>query len=322
MCTNLRLMKDSYGFPKYVPCKYLCTECRNMRREDFVQRIKFEYKKYGYLGAFISLTYRTEDLPILLPYSSAVGGTYFNGITPELNSTLYRPDLSRFTDNMQKRLRRKFGHSGKYIGFGDYGSETHRPHYHLIYVGCPVDRRLIYDTWKLGNVDVKPINNARIRYVLNYINKDPIFPDSKFEMYGDYEPPFYHFSKGLGFDEIIRMYNAGQVDEFGVIKFDDSGHKYIIPKYVKDKLGLLTNHDLYSDSVKKWASNKGFSDLEDALKNRSKVVERCNIQSVVASGKMKQDYRKAEESMMHDRLNRFNGFTDYDFLDSQIGFVV
>ena len=92
-----------------------------MRREDFAQRIKFEYKNYNYLGAFISLTYRDDDLPILLPYGSAVAGTYFNGVPPEHYSTLYRPDLSKFCDNMQKRLRRKFGRSGKYIGFGDYG---------------------------------------------------------------------------------------------------------------------------------------------------------------------------------------------------------
>ena len=121
MCTSLRLVKDKYGFVKYAPCKYLCTECRNMRREDFAQRIKFEYKNYNYLGAFISLTYRDDDLPILLPYGSAVAGTYFNGVPPEHYSTLYRPDLSKFCDNMQKRLRRKFGRSGKYIGFGDYG---------------------------------------------------------------------------------------------------------------------------------------------------------------------------------------------------------
>lgn len=121
MCTSPRLMKNNYGLLKYVPCKYLCTECRNMRREDFTQRLKFEYQKYNYLGAFISLTYRDDDLPLLLPYGTAVVGSYFGNIPPAFGSTLYRPDLSKFTDNMQKRLRRSFGRSGKYIGFGDYG---------------------------------------------------------------------------------------------------------------------------------------------------------------------------------------------------------
>ena len=46
MCTNMRFMKMENGLIKSVPCKYLCTECRNMRREDFAQRLKFEYKNY------------------------------------------------------------------------------------------------------------------------------------------------------------------------------------------------------------------------------------------------------------------------------------
>lgn len=319
MCTNSRLMKTSSGFIKYIPCRYLCTECRNMRREDFAQRLRFEYKTYGYLGAFISLTYRNDDLPILLPFGSAVAGSYFNGVVPELYSTLSRKDISKFCDNMQKRLKRKFGRSGKYIGFGDYGSDTHRPHYHLIYIGCPVDRHLIYDTWKKGNIDVKPINNARIRYVLDYINQDPVFPDSKYELYGDYEPPFYHFSKGLGFEEIYNLYNSGQFDELGRIHFSDD-HLYTMPPYLKQKLGLKTDYNLYSDSVVTWKEEKGFETLEAAKLNRDKVIERCNVASQVASGKLKLDYKKAEKNISLDRLSRFNGFTDYDSYDKKIYF--
>lgn len=128
MCTNLRYMADSRGFIKAVPCKYLCTECRNMRREDFAQRLKFEYKSYGYIGAFISLTYSTPNLPLLLPEGSAVVGKFFGNIPPQYGSTLRRNDLSKFCDKLQKRLKRKYGRIGKYIGFGDYGGDYHRPH--------------------------------------------------------------------------------------------------------------------------------------------------------------------------------------------------
>ena len=124
----MRLMKDSFGFLRYIPCKYLCTECRNMRREDFAQRLRFEYKNYNYLGAFISLTYSTDNLPVLLPEGSAVVGKFFGNIPPDKGSTLVRKDLSKFCDNLQKRLHRKYGKSGKYIGFGDFGGDYHRPH--------------------------------------------------------------------------------------------------------------------------------------------------------------------------------------------------
>ena len=109
MCTNSRLMKTASGHLIQIPCKYLCTECRNMRREDFAQRLKFEYKSYGYLGAFISLTYSDPNLPLLLPEGSAVVGSFFGNSPPAYGSTLYRPDLSNFCS-----LSQKLDKSGRY----------------------------------------------------------------------------------------------------------------------------------------------------------------------------------------------------------------
>lgn len=193
--------------------------------------------------------------------------------------------------------------------------------YHLIYIGCPVDRRLIYDTWNNGIVDVRPVNNARIRYVLDYINKDPIFADSKYELYGDFEAPFYHFSKGLGFEEIYRLYDSGQFDSLGRIEFGRN-HTYTLPPYLKEKLGLVFNYKIYPDSVIKWAEEKHFTDLEAAQINRNQVVECSNTRAAVARGKPFINYQKLEDQESIDRKNRSNGFTDYDFIDSQIGFVV
>ena len=314
MCTNLRFMKDSYGFIKSVPCRYLCTECRNMRREDFSQRLKFEYKNYNYLGAFITLTYRDDTLPILLPEGSAIVGSYFGSIPPAYGSTLYRSDMSKFTDNMQKRLKRKYGRSGKYIGFGDYGEDGHRPHFHLIYIGCPCERRIVYDTWKKGSVKVLPITSGRIRYVLDYINKDPVFSDKKYDLYGDFEAPFYHYSKGLGFEEIFKMHEKGMFDELGKVSFTDK-HTYTLPPYLRDKLGYKKNLSMYPESVVKWCNDKEFKDLDSAYKNRSNVVETVNERSIVAHGKPMVNFPKLQDNESLDRLNRFNGFTDYDSLD-------
>lgn len=104
MCTSLRIYKDSYGRPVYGPCN-TCIECRNLRREDFKQRLRFELMDYSYVGSFVSLTYRDDDLPILLPEGSAVVGSWFGSCPPAYGSTLYRPDISSFCDKMQKRLK-------------------------------------------------------------------------------------------------------------------------------------------------------------------------------------------------------------------------
>ena len=290
-----------------IPCKYLCTECRNMRREDFSQRLKFEYKKYNYIGSFISLTYTDKNLPMLLPAGSAIVGKFFGSVPPAYGSTLSREDLSKFCDRLQKRLRRKYRRSGKYIGFGDYGDNTHRPHYHLIFLGCPQDRHLIYDTWKLGNIDVGNIDNGAIRYVLDYINKDPIFPDSKYDLYGDFEPPFYHYSKGLGFDEIYKLHELGMFDDYGRIQFSRT-HKYTLPPYLKQKLGYKTDPRFYSEAEEKWSNLHSITDMEKARENRNQVVERSLIASQVARGGLKIDLKKAELNEMNDRKNRFIDF--------------
>lgn len=100
-----------------------------MRREEFTQRLLNEWQSRGYIGSFITLTYRDEALPILLPEGSAVIGQWFKNIAPVYGSTISRKDLTQFADIMQKRLKRKFGKSGKYILVGEYGDEQHRPHY-------------------------------------------------------------------------------------------------------------------------------------------------------------------------------------------------
>lgn len=199
-----------------------------------------------------------------------------------------------------------------------YGDDTHRPHYHLIFLGCPQDRKLIYDTWNYGNIDVGNIDNGAIRYVLDYINKDPIFPDSKYELYGDFEPPFYHFSKGLGFEEIEKLINQGFFNEYGQGQWTDK-HKYILPPYLMQKYGFKSKPDFYTDSQVKWAEEKGFNNLELATINRSQVVERTLIAAKVARSGVKLDLGKAERNEMLDRQNRFIGFQDYQELDLLLG---
>lgn len=100
-----------------------------MRREEFTQRLLHEWQTRKYIGSFITLTYRDEDLPILLPPGSPIVGSWFKSVPPVYGSTISRKDLQQFADKMQKRLRRKFGRSGKYILVGEYGDELHRPHY-------------------------------------------------------------------------------------------------------------------------------------------------------------------------------------------------
>lgn len=127
MCTRPRLMQDNFGrIIKSVPCK-MCIECRNMRREEFTQRLLHEWETNNYIGSFITLTYRDDALPILLPEGSATVGSWFGSVPPAYGSTLSRKELTQFADKLQKRIRRKFNHSCKYVLVGEYGDDGHRP---------------------------------------------------------------------------------------------------------------------------------------------------------------------------------------------------
>lgn len=309
MCTRPRLMKSELGLFKLVPCK-TCIECRIMRVSDFTARLKMELQTYNYVGSFVTLTYTDKNLIRLLPEGSAVVGNFFGNCPPAFGSTLYRPDLSKFCDNMQKRLKRKYGKSGKYIGFGDYGSDTHRPHYHLIYIGLPNDRKLVYDTWKLGNIDVDSVGNGCIRYVLDYIQSMPLTPDQKYEQFGDFEPPFYHFSKGLGFEYIQK--NIDKFNVKGELVFGDSGKKIVLNPYLKDKYGFSKNIEYFPESVKKYASLHHLS-LEDALIERCQQVELSNQKKLVSKGKPLYNVDNVEYNMMKSRE-----FQKYGELESDI----
>lgn len=129
MCTNnlYRFIPNKQNQLIRVPCKYFCMECRNMRREEYTQRLLHEWKTSGYIGSFITLTYRDTELLTLLPPGSAKLGIWFKLVRPFNDSTLSRREASNITDKISKRVKRKYGHGIKYVLVGEYGDDNHRP---------------------------------------------------------------------------------------------------------------------------------------------------------------------------------------------------
>ena len=112
------------------------------------------------------------------------------------------------------------GHDGiKYFYCGEYGSETHRPHYHIILLNCPLDPRYFYDPhiddnfkahwksqeldnyWKEGMTDIAELEWSCAAYVARYCTKKLSFNTDKTEYYENGRmPEFIRMSKGIGFD--------------------------------------------------------------------------------------------------------------------------
>lgn len=107
-----------------VPCGQ-CLDCRLAKSRDWATRCVLE-SLYHPEGScfFLTLTYDEEHVP-----KSDCGF-----------ETLEKDRISIF----MKRLRRKFQYQKedigiRFYGVGEYGSETFRPHYHLLLFNCKLD---------------------------------------------------------------------------------------------------------------------------------------------------------------------------------------
>ena len=128
-----------------------CTNCRINHKLRWMGRMALE-AKYGHPGipgAFITLTYSDDHLS---------------------STSLVRSDLTRFIKN----LKRQVGPQERYFAVGEYGSQTLRPHFHVLHFGGSADSswQLLYKKlWPKGNIMVGNAQAASHNYVAGYVTK-------------------------------------------------------------------------------------------------------------------------------------------------------
>lgn len=248
-CNNPVWRHNSKGSLVPTPCG-MCQGCRIQKVTEFKNRFQLDLREYDFVGSFITLTYSNDNLPFLLPIGSSISGTYFKGINH--SATLYKPDLMNFLDNLNHKVKRRFNLPIKYIACGEYGDDNKRPHYHACILGLPSsERKLVYDTWNKGRIDIKPINNGAVRYVVGYIHRQVKCFDNLYDFWGDYQPEFGLFSKGLG--TLHYKSHSDDYDIFGRFKLVGNGDKfYELNNYYKKKFGFI-NDKHFDSSLKKRA---------------------------------------------------------------------
>ena len=175
-----------------IPCGQ-CIECRLNKSREWAVRMMLE-AKYHESSYFVTLTYDNDHVPISYYGDPDTGEA-------QVSLTLKFEDLRSFW----KQLRRKLSYRGlpkiRYYACGEYGSETHRPHYHAIIFGLQLDdlepdrksrlghqyyrSEFLADTWKHGFVGVSPISFETCAYVARYVTK---------KWTGDYAEFYDHFN--------------------------------------------------------------------------------------------------------------------------------
>lgn len=214
-----------------VPCGKCC-ECLERRRDDWSLRLKEEAKNHIHTS-FITLTYSDDNL---------VYGDRF--------PTLYKKDLQDWL----KRIRRAVEPVKlRYYAVGEYGTQTLRPHYHVILYG--LDNKLIQNgiierTWKKGQIHSGQLTRASIHYATKYHLNRNITPHGC-------EPSFSVMSRrpGIGNNYIEKMINLhdGKLER---AYYQDGNFKKALPRFYKDKLytkeereniNILTSKTIYDD---------------------------------------------------------------------------
>lgn len=205
-------LNDTYHMQQ-VPCGR-CIECRKLRVNSWFVRLNNELDNAS-SAYFITLTYNDDNLP----YSD-------NGLC-----TLDYRDVQLFN----KRVRKRDGNERyKYFFVGEYGEQTHRPHYHaLIFNISDVD--LVGKIWDKGQIHVGKVQEASIYYTLKYALKRSL-RWNKTDPLDDRNPEKALMSRGLGAkfltDEMVKYYKDDVSRPVTML-----GNKKLgLPRYYRDKI--------------------------------------------------------------------------------------
>lgn len=139
-----------------------CMQCRINNRRHWANRLLLESTSHEF-NSFVTLTYSDETLP------QTCGCKTCQGKHPA--GTLRPKDAQLFI----KRLRYYLNENNRQCRFylvGEYGDNTHRPHYHAILFGvAEIEMELVQKAWPYGHVHMGECNPHTASYCCGYVTK-------------------------------------------------------------------------------------------------------------------------------------------------------
>ena len=206
-----------------VACGH-CIPCLARSRRDWANRLEVEWHSSDN-AYFITMTYDEQ-----------------NAVRTDTGfTTLHKPHIQQFLKDVRNACRKKV--DGKWVNFsprfflvGEYGGQTERAHYHIIFFNLPEPvKNRIGEIWAKGMVRIAPLNRKRVRYATKYsITRNIVDTVST-----DRERPFRMVTKstgGLGKQWLCPAnihYAKTHLD--GMMKTPNGFQP--LPKYYKDRIG-------------------------------------------------------------------------------------
>ena len=210
-----------------VPCGK-CPACLSNRRREWTCRLLAELRDC-YSAYFITLTYDNAHL-------------LFADDTP----VLYKRDVQLFFKRVRKLIDKhpsydKNKYPLKYVCVGEYGSNTERPHYHIILYNLPYRQEelndVIHKCWTNGEMfKVGSVTSRSAMYTFKYVLK--LQDDDDNEYRNDFKT-FLLASKGVGAswltkDNISFIKRGKPPDEYNLVAIDKN--QYALPRYYRKKI--------------------------------------------------------------------------------------
>lgn len=262
-------------------------------------------------ASFVTLTYDDNHIP----YNE-------NGFC-----TLRKRDVQLFMKNLRRNMEYHNDKTPfKVLYCGEYGDGTHakngvstrRPHYHIAFIGLSENqiKRYTRRLWKNGLCDVGPLSSGGLRYICKYMTKASPDKDIKeLREVCEVESPFICHSIGLGKEWIDKNLQKIVDNDF---HFNLNGKLVLFPRHVLRYVSAHTGvdyleyakKDIYNDSNRKIAKQKGFETLDDYMIEQSYIRYKYKVAALRSQNKPVNDITLSKHwvkpKSYHDRNIHFN----------------
>lgn len=269
-----------------VPCGK-CLYCLEKRRAEWTFRVEEELRR-STTAHFLTFTYNDE----FVPYKGSNQSLCKRDLQLFLKRLRRDCEKGYFTINGQAKMLEKLPKSQKikYYAVGEYGTNTIRPHYHMIIFNLPIGdlQGLLCQNWvsegknpaSLGFVYVGNVETASIHYVTGYcINSKRNYPEGC-------EKPFSIISHGMGAGYIIDNLKKHEKSE-NPTTFKEDGKIVYLPRYYRDKI--------YGISKKQRIAEKASSEF---IEKENRRFEEC--------GKTGENYFESQLINYKQKKDNFN----------------
>lgn len=170
-----------------VPCGK-CVGCRLEYSRQWANRCMLEAQQYEN-NAFITLTYSDKNAKWVIGANRETGEV-------EPVTTLVPEHLTKFMKDLRRYYEYHYNHNGiRFYACGEYGSQTHRAHFHLIIFNLPIyDKekffinksgeqiylsKTIDKIWEKGLTSVGDVTWNSAAYVARYVMKKIKGPEAE-----------------------------------------------------------------------------------------------------------------------------------------------